>query len=147
MNIPKNVFFPTTMKEWNVLDSDIWSPESLNVFKSKVIKFIRPKASSFFNCPDPEGVKLITRLRLGLSHLRNRKFKHKDCLNPICRSKQLLNICFKVPTAYLNKKPFWITSNLPVLKFKEQWHSFININSFINGTLLYLWCYFCRQLF
>ena len=32
------------------------------------------------------GIKLITRLRLGLSHLREHKFKHsfQDTLNPLC---------------------------------------------------------------
>ena len=32
-----------------MLDSDIRSSESLNVFKNKVLKFIQPKANSFFN--------------------------------------------------------------------------------------------------
>ena len=32
------------------------------------------------------GIKLITRLRLGFSHLREHKFKHnfQDTLNPLC---------------------------------------------------------------
>ena len=82
----KNFFFPATIKQWNMLDSDIWSSESLNVFKNKILSFIRPKANSFFNYLNPKGVKLITRLRLGLSHLWNHKFEHnfQDCLNPIC---------------------------------------------------------------
>ena len=46
-----------------MLDSDIRSSESLNV-----LKFIRTKVNSFFNCLNPKRVKLITRLRLGLSH-------------------------------------------------------------------------------
>ena len=71
----KNSFIPVIIKEWNKIDSDIWSSESLNVFKSKVLKFIRPKANTFVNCLNPKGVKLITRLRLGLSHLRDQKFK------------------------------------------------------------------------
>ena len=38
------------------------------------------------NCHNPIGIKLITRRRLGLSHLRNHKFKHNflDCINQIC---------------------------------------------------------------
>ena len=69
-----------------MLDSNIQSSESLNVFKSKILKFIRPKTSCFFNCPHHKGVKLITILRLGLSYPRNHKFKHsfQDCLNPTC---------------------------------------------------------------
>ena len=51
-----------------------------------LLKFIRPSGSSVFNCHNLRGVKLLTRLRLGLSHLREHKFKHgfQDSLNPIC---------------------------------------------------------------
>ena len=47
---------------------------------------MRPAESSIFLCNKPKGVQLLTRLRLGLSHLRDHKFKHnlKDTLNPIC---------------------------------------------------------------
>ena len=32
------------------------------------------------------GIKYLTRLRLGLSHLNDHKFRHnfQDCLNPLC---------------------------------------------------------------
>ena len=48
---------------------------------------IRPTLNSFFNCRNSKGIKLITRLRTGLSHLPEHKFKHsfQDSLNPICR--------------------------------------------------------------
>ena len=38
------------------------------------------------NCHKPRGICLITRLRLGLSDLREHKFKHgfQDTLNPMC---------------------------------------------------------------
>ena len=51
-----------------------------------MLKFIRPSPNSIFNCHNTKGVKLLTRLRLGLSHLRDHKFKHsfQDSLNPIC---------------------------------------------------------------
>ena len=51
-----------------------------------MLKFIRPSPNSIFNCHHPKGVRLLTRLRLGLSHLRDHKFKHsfQDSLNPIC---------------------------------------------------------------
>ena len=50
------------------------------------MQFIRPTPNKTLNCHNPIGIKLITRLRLGLSHLRDHKFKHNflDCLNPIC---------------------------------------------------------------
>ena len=72
--------------EWNKLDLNICKLERLNVFKNSLLTFIRPSGNSVFNCHNPRGVKLLTRLRLGLSHLREHKFKHsfQDSLNPIC---------------------------------------------------------------
>ena len=62
------------------------SSESLALFKKSILQFIQPTPKRTFNCHNPIGIKLITRLRLGLSHLRDHKFKHNflDCLNPIC---------------------------------------------------------------
>ena len=49
------------------------------------MRFIRPSENSIFNCHNPTGIKLITRLRLSLSQLREHKFRHnfQDTLNPI----------------------------------------------------------------
>ena len=49
------------------------------------MKLIRPSGNSVFRCHNPKGVKLLTRLRLGLSH-REHKFKHGclDSLNQVC---------------------------------------------------------------
>ena len=51
-----------------------------------LLNFIRPSASKVYSINDTIGIKLITRLRLGFSHLREHKFKHnfKDTLNPLC---------------------------------------------------------------
>ena len=77
----KNVFFPSTVINLNIRNS-----KSLTSFKRKVLKFIRPSESSIFLCNNPKGIQLLTRLRLGLSHLRDHKFKHnfQDTHNPIC---------------------------------------------------------------
>ena len=55
-------------------------------FKKKLLKFIRPSGNRDFRCYNPKGVKLLTRQKLGLSHLREHKFKHVflDSLKPIC---------------------------------------------------------------
>ena len=85
----KNSFFPSTVIEWNNLDKSISvsSSESFALFKKSILQFMRPTPNRTFNCHIPTGIKLITRLKLGLSHLRHHKFKHNflDCLNPICR--------------------------------------------------------------
>ena len=85
-NFFKNSFFPSTVIEWNKLDPNLRSAASLSVFKKNLLKFIRPSPNSVFNCHNCKGIKYLTRLRLGLSHLREHKFKHsfQDTLNPFC---------------------------------------------------------------
>ena len=80
------MFFPSTVIEWNNLDKSIRSSESLALFNKSNLQFIRSTPNKTFNCHNPIGIKLITRLRLGLSRLRDHKFKHNflDSLNPIC---------------------------------------------------------------
>ena len=89
-NFFKNSFFPSTIIEWNNLDPHHRKSENISVFKSNILKFIQPSSNSVYNCHNPRGICLITRLRLGLSHLREHKFKHgfQDTLNLLrsCRN-------------------------------------------------------------
>ena len=82
----KNPFFPSTIIEWNKLDHNLIKSSSFNIFRKSNLKFIRPAANSLFNCHSSKGIKFITRLRLGLSQLREHKFKHsfQDSLNLFC---------------------------------------------------------------
>ena len=59
----KNLYFQSTIIEWNKLGSNIRNSETLIIFKSKIVKFMRPTANSIFGCHSPVGVKLLTRLR------------------------------------------------------------------------------------
>ena len=70
----------------NNLDSNIRNSGSLAIFKKRILAFIRPSANSTFHCHSPGGLKLIKRIRLGLSHLPFHKFKYnfQETLNPIC---------------------------------------------------------------
>ena len=56
------------------------------MFKKELLKFIRPEPNSTYNINDTKGLKLLTRLRLGLSHLGDHKFRHnfQDCVSPMC---------------------------------------------------------------
>ena len=71
-----NIFFPSTATEWNNLDLKIRNSKTFSAFKKSILKFIRPFSNSIFNCHSPKGIKLITRLRFGLSHLYEHKFRH-----------------------------------------------------------------------
>ena len=81
-----NTFFPSTISEWNKLDLSIRNSTSLNIFKGRLLQFIRPLENSVFTCHNPIGIKYLTRLRLGFSHLRYHKFKHSflDAIDPLC---------------------------------------------------------------
>ena len=52
----------------------------------ELLEFIRPSPNSIFDIHNPYGIKLLTRLRLSLSHLNEYKFKHgfNDAINTIC---------------------------------------------------------------
>ena len=82
----KNSFIPNVINEWNKLDPDIRSSISYNLCRNTLLKFIRPAQRKTFNINDSVGVKLLTRLRLGFSHLREHKFRYgfRDILNPLC---------------------------------------------------------------
>ena len=64
----------------------IRSSTSLSTFKISLLNLVRPLPNSNTYINNPLGLKLLTRLRLGLSHLREHKFKHNflDSLNPLC---------------------------------------------------------------
>ena len=64
----------------------IRSSESITLFKRRLLFFIVPVQYNIYNIFDPKGLKFLTRLRLGLSHLNAHRFQHhfQDCLNPLC---------------------------------------------------------------
>ena len=82
----KNSFFPCVTGEWNKLNPEIRRSGIYNIFRKLLLNFIRPSASKVYNINDTISIKLITKLRLGFSHLREQNFKHnfQDTLNPLC---------------------------------------------------------------
>ena len=74
------------INEWNKLDPDIRSSTSYNLFRNTLLKFIRPVQRKTFHINGSVEIKLLTRLRLGFSHLHEYKFRHgfRDILNPLC---------------------------------------------------------------
>ena len=79
-------FFRYSIIEWNKLDINLRNAKSFLKFRNSLLKIGRPMQNSIYNIHDPVGIKYLTRLRLGLSHLNEHKFRHnfQDCLNPLC---------------------------------------------------------------
>ena len=66
----KNLFLPYVIGEWNKLNPEIRRCGSYNIFWKSILIFIRPSASKVYIINVGIDIKLITRLRLGFSHLR-----------------------------------------------------------------------------
>ena len=71
---------------WNKLDLDVRKSKSYAIFRNTLLKLGRPNQNTIYNINNPVGLKLLTRLRLGLSHLNEHRFNHnfQNCINPLC---------------------------------------------------------------
>ena len=69
-------FFPYCISKWNQLEPEFQNSLILSSFKHSLLRFIRPTASPIYNIQHSRGLKLLTRLRVGLSHLSEHKFRH-----------------------------------------------------------------------
>ena len=72
----KNSFFPSAIIEWNKLDCYISNADSFEVFQKRILSFFRSIPNSIYNIHNPLGIKYLTRLIIGFSHLKEHKFKH-----------------------------------------------------------------------
>ena len=81
-----NSFFQSVINDRTKLDPKIRNSTSYLSFRNALINFIRPSENQIFNIHDEVCIKLLTRLRLGVSHLREHKFRRNfaDILNPLC---------------------------------------------------------------
>ena len=74
--------------EWKNLDPTLQNSKRFVVFKNTIVKLILPSPNSIFICSNCKGIRLITRLRVGMSYLPKHKFKYnfRGCSNPIFSS-------------------------------------------------------------
>ena len=84
---------------YNKLDVNLRNAKSFLIFRNSLLKIGRPMQNSIYNIHDPVGIKYLTRLRLGLSHLNEHKFRHnfQDYLNLLCSCSlevETTNHCF-----------------------------------------------------
>ena len=80
-----NSFYPFCVRDWNNLESSLRVSPSISQFKTAIIRIIRPPKRSIYHLSDIPGCKLLTRLCLKLSELREHRFRHNfNCINPMC---------------------------------------------------------------
>ena len=100
LNTSETPFFPHLINKWNKLDPNIRSFNDYKIFRNTLSKFIGPGERKIFHISDSFGIKMLARLRLGFSHLREHKSNHrfKDTLNPLCSCSvedEITTHCFK----------------------------------------------------
>ena len=85
---------------------------------------MHPSGSSVFDWNNPKRVKLLNRLRPGLSHLCQHKFKHsfQDSLNSICSCGNNIEMSSHFPIHFRN--------------YRNQRSRFLNIIWNIDGNIL-----------
>ena len=68
------------------LDYALRIEKSYLIFRKSLLKIDRPVANPVYFINNNSGLKLLTRLRLGLSHLNEHRFNHnfQSCVNPLC---------------------------------------------------------------
>ena len=84
INTPKTLFFHPLLLS-RISSIILFEIRNLLVFfLKKSLKFIRPSPNSTLNVHNLHGFKLLTRVRVGLSHLREHKLRHnfQDLLDP-----------------------------------------------------------------
>ena len=85
-NCFKYSFFPSLLNDCFSLDINRRNSESIALFKSRLLSFIRLVQNNIYNIFDPEGLTFLTLLRVGLSHPNAHRFQHnfQEYLNPLC---------------------------------------------------------------
>ena len=85
-NFFNNSLFASVINDLDKFNMKIRDSAILESFKKQILNFIRTRQNSTFKLHNPIGIKLLTRLRVGLSHLKEHKFKHnfRDSIGPLC---------------------------------------------------------------
>ena len=76
----QNTFFPYSVSQWNQLQPEIRNSISHSFFRNALFKIVKPCEKTIYNIHDALGIKLITRLRLGFSHLLEHEFRNNFIL-------------------------------------------------------------------
>ena len=78
-----NSFFPYCINNWNNLDDSVKLLPSVTSFKKHLNIFIRPKGNSSYGIRDNFGMKLLTKIRVEFSDLRDHRYNHNfNCESP-----------------------------------------------------------------
>ena len=133
----KNSFIPDVVREWNKLSTEIRNSTSYQQFRKSLLSFINPTCSSLFSII----VKLLVRLRLGFSHLREHKFRYKlhDTLLCSCSLEPSIIvqsiIRYIIATKRFDDSLYWSK-----LHARYTYNIYLFIHNSCILTTCYMWC-------
>ena len=145
----KNSFFPYTIKSWKDLNEEVSKP-SVQSFKKYLNDFIRPPGHSLFGIRDKFGIKLLTKIRVSFSDLRDHRFDHNfNCESPICscgiEDETSVHFFLRCPhyttqrSTLLSKISYIIHSDVTVFPDKHLYHVLVygsNVYNSVSNRLI-----------
>ena len=98
IDLRKHSVFHFAINEWNKPNFKTCNTESLVSFRKTLSRIGQPLLKSVFNVYNPTGLKLLTRLRLGLSNFDSHRFpdNFSNCVNPLCFCSMFLQFGIRI---------------------------------------------------
>ena len=87
-------FFLDSTRSWNNIDINFQSSPSIGTCKKNIFSLIRPTPKSTSGIHDPQGIKYLLQLRVGLSPLRHHKTIHNFLDTPNDWCEHFLLYCY-----------------------------------------------------
>ena len=132
-----NSFFPDAITSWNNIITYFENIPSYSILKNHLLTLIKPKKKSIFGIHDPQGLRKLFQLRVGLSPLSYHKRCHNFidtpsdncfCHQGIEDTKHFLFSCI----LFVNQRATLIATITEILRK-------YNLNQLINKENLYLY--------
>ena len=129
--------FPSTILGWNNIDLKTRKINSLMSFKNSLLGVGWPTAMPMYGIQNPIGLKFLTRLQLGLSHLNEHKFKHnfKDCVNPLFSC----SLEIESPSHFFLHCHYFTNTFNPLRWFEINWCKYSKFSRQWNSRINSLW--------
>ena len=107
---------------------------SLSLFKTNLNKFVRPKGNIFFSIRDSLGIKLLTKIRVCFSDLRDHRFNHNfNCANPTTAHFFLFFPRYStLRTTYLSKISdirYICATQRPSYSYSHVWQQYLHVTN------------------
>ncbi|MCH2389802.1 MAG: hypothetical protein MK234_03870 [Nitrospinales bacterium] len=109
----KNSFFPFCAENWPSIPDELKQAPSSAAFKNAYKKTFIPPKPGYFGICDKFGIRLLTKIRVDCSDLRDHRYNHgfRNCPSPMCRC----NTADETSEHFLARCPLFDAQRVPLL--------------------------------